>query len=69
MRKEVFYIYKYIFVKATVVGTFTEADYHEKIIEYSKKGYRFVTAIPRTFCGYGQIKSIDLVFEIECDEI
>lgn len=61
-------MYKYIFVKATVTGIFTEADYRKKIIEYSEKGYRFVTAIPRTFGGYGQIKSVDLVFETKKEE-
>lgn len=56
-------MYEYIFVKADIVGVFTSSNYKELIIENSKKGYRFVTAIPRTFNSHGHINTVDLVFE------
>lgn len=56
-------MYKYIYVKSKVGGIFSTSNHREIIDEYSKDGWRFVTAIPTSSGGYGQIISYDLVFE------
>ena len=58
-------MYKYIYVEAEASGVFRTANHKELIEEYSAKGWRFVTAIPTKFSGYGLIKLFDLVFEME----
>ncbi|MHC1683924.1 MAG: DUF4177 domain-containing protein [Clostridiaceae bacterium] len=56
--------YTYINVKANGV-LFKNWDHREIIDKYSNEGYRFVTAIPTGFEGYGKITRFDLVFEKE----
>jgi hypothetical protein len=58
-------IYKYIFVEAQGVRMLASADHRELIDKYSKEGWKFITAIPTAFSGYGVIKKYDLVFEKE----
>jgi hypothetical protein len=58
-------LYKYIYVEAETSGVFRTANHQELIEKYSSMGWRFVTAIPTKFSGYGLIKSFDLVFEME----
>ena len=52
-----------MYVRATTGGLFSESDYKQLIDQHSKDGWRFVTAIPAKFVGYGVIKEVDLVFE------
>ena len=54
-----------MYVRATTGGLFSASDYKELIDQHSKDGWRFVTAIPAKFVGYGVIKEVDLVFEKE----
>ncbi|MBM7833284.1 DUF4177 domain-containing protein [Clostridium sardiniense] len=62
-------MYKYMYVEATTSGMFREADHRELIDNYSKEGWRYVSAIPTEFYGNnGQIQTFDLVFEKKCDE-
>lgn len=64
--KGVIEIYKYIFVKANADAVFlSKANHRELIEQYSKEGYRFVTAIPTSMSGHGKIYEFDLVFEKE----
>ncbi|MGM8215961.1 DUF4177 domain-containing protein [Bacillaceae bacterium W0354] len=56
-------IYQYTYVRAKAGGMLRESNHQELIDQYSKEGWRFVTAIPVDFGGYGQIKAFDLVFE------
>ncbi|MFJ7407041.1 MULTISPECIES: DUF4177 domain-containing protein [unclassified Lysinibacillus] len=56
-------MYKYIYVEAKVSGLFIMESHRELIDKYSKKGWRFVAAIPKSNGSYGQIKVNDLVFE------
>ena len=58
-------IYKYIYVTAKTEGFIRKADYRELIEQYSKEGWRFITAIPSKSDAYGKIKEFDLVFEKE----
>ncbi|MCM0648270.1 DUF4177 domain-containing protein [Clostridium swellfunianum] len=58
-------IYKYLYVPAKTAGVFRTSDHRELIDKYSQEGWRFITAIPTEFGGYGQIKAFDLVFEKE----
>ena len=58
-------MYKYVFAESNGGDLFTRANHREIIEEYSKSGYRFVTAIPTYSNGHGKIKSFDLVFEKE----
>lgn len=58
-------MYKYMYVRATTGGPFSASDYKELIDQHSREGWRFVTAIPAKFVGYGVIKEVDLVFEKE----
>jgi hypothetical protein len=44
---------------------FNSSDHRELIDKYSQEGWRFITAIPTVFGGYGQIKEFDLIFEKE----
>lgn len=39
-------MYTYRYVKSKAQGFFTKADHREIIDEYSKDGWRFITAIP-----------------------
>ena len=56
-------IYKYIYVKSKIGGMFSDSDRKKLIDKYSQEGWRFITAIPTVFGGYGQMKEVDLVFE------
>ncbi|QDQ02457.1 DUF4177 domain-containing protein [Lysinibacillus fusiformis] len=56
-------MYKYMYVEAKVAGLFTMDRHRELIDTYSKEGWRFVAAIPKSSGSYGQIKANDLVFE------
>ena len=58
-------IYKYLYVTSKVGTMFRSSDHRELIDQYSQEGWRFITAIPTVFGGYGQIKEFDLVFEKE----
>lgn len=58
-------MYQYIYVRAMIRSMFNESNYKELIEGYSQQGWRFVTAIPAVFGGYGQTKEVDLVFEKE----
>ena len=59
-------IYEYVEAKAEGV-VFSSANHRELINEYVERGFRFVTAIPTSFSGYGMSKIFDLVFEIKVD--
>lgn len=61
-------MYKYMYVEASTKGIFRDADHRELIDNYSKEGWRYVSAIPTDFCNNGQIQTFDLVFEKKCDE-
>ena len=56
-------MYKYCYVEAKVAGIVKGDDYRKIIDQYSADGWKFVTAIPKSNGAYGQIASIDLVFE------
>ncbi|MBM6820429.1 DUF4177 domain-containing protein [Clostridium saudiense] len=56
-------MFTYIYVESKVGGMFTNSNHREIIDKYSKEGWRFVAAIPKSNGGYGQITSHDLVFE------
>lgn len=56
-------MYKYIYVESTVAGVFKTDNHREIIDKYSKEGWRFISAIPKSSGAYGQITSNDLVFE------
>ena len=56
-------MFTYMYIESTVDGVFKSANHREMIDKYSKEGWRFVTAIPKTFKSYGQIAAHDLVFE------
>ncbi|TWH58117.1 uncharacterized protein DUF4177 [Desulfitobacterium sp. LBE] len=58
-------IYKYIYVEAKAAGTFRSSEHRELIDKYSEEGWRFITAIPTVFSGYGLIRQFDLIFEKE----
>lgn len=58
-------IYNYIYVTAKTTGFISIADHRELIDKYSQEGWRFITAIPAEFNGYGKITKLDLVFEKE----
>lgn len=58
-------IYKYIFIKANADALLSNANHKELIEQYSREGYRFVTAIPTAMSGHGKIYEFDLVFEKE----
>ncbi|WP_461206410.1 DUF4177 domain-containing protein [Clostridium sp. DL1XJH146] len=58
-------MHKYIYVEASSDGVFRNSNHRELIDKYSSEGWRFVTAIPTKFSGYGVIKEFDLVFEKE----
>ncbi|WP_242877461.1 DUF4177 domain-containing protein [Desulfosporosinus sp. BG] len=60
-----FQIYKYIYVESKAAGYFSFGKHRKMIDEYSKEGWRFVTAIPTVFNIVGVIKKYDLVFEKE----
>lgn len=62
-------MYKYKFIEISVKGMFIGGDDHRKLIaDRSKKGWRFVAAIPSSAGSYGQIGSVDLVFERKIEE-
>lgn len=56
-------MYTYIYVESKVGGIFTISNHREIIDKYSKEGWRFVAAIPKSSGGNGQLTSNDLVFE------
>jgi len=57
-------MFKYIYVKSKGDRILGKAEHREIIDEYSKEGWRFVTAIPLTR-GSQAIFDFDLVFEKE----
>ena len=58
------YKYKTIVI-SKLTGSRTD-DEHRKIIdEYAAKGYQYVGYIPTNMTRYGQILSMDLIFEID----
>lgn len=62
-------MYEYKFIEVSTKGMFFGGDDHRKIIdERSKKGWRFVAAIPSSAGSYGQVSSVDLVFERKIDK-
>lgn len=58
---------KYEFVDVKVKGFFSaNLEEHREIInEYARKGYRFAGYVPTKSGAYGELKHVDLVFEIE----
>lgn len=60
-------MFTYMYIESTVGGVFKSGNHREIINKYSKEGWRFVAAIPKSFKGYGQIASYDLVFE-KCEQ-
>lgn len=59
-------MYKYAYIKATTGGLFNGKQNHREIIDnYSKAGWRFVTAIPTESTSHGRILEFDLIFEKE----
>ncbi len=62
-------MYKYILVEAQNETMFNSSDYEEIINKYAQAGWRFVSAIPKSFTGHGVIKKFDLVFEKEVKEL
>lgn len=60
-----FKIYKCLYVAAKTRTAFRSSEHRELIDKYSQEGWRFITAIPTVFGGYGQVKEFDLVFEKE----
>ena len=58
-------MYKYIYVESKAQGLFHDSEHRELIDKYSKEGWRFVAAIPKSQTGEGRIKEFDLVFEKE----
>ncbi|WP_100065044.1 DUF4177 domain-containing protein [Miniphocaeibacter massiliensis] len=57
--------YKFVEVEFTGLVKSTLYAHREIIEEYAKKGYTYINAIPTELVGYGSIKKMDLVFEIE----
>lgn len=55
--------FKYLYVESKVKGMFSEANHRELIDQYAEEGWRYVNAIPASFCGNGQPKTFDLIFE------
>ncbi len=60
-------MFTYMYVESTVGGVFKSSNHREIIDKYSKEGWRFVAAIPKSSGSYGQITAHDLVFE-KCEE-
>lgn len=60
-------MYKYLYVESKVGGIFSISNHREIIDKYSKEGWRFVGAIPKSSGGNGQLTSNDLVFE-KCEQ-
>lgn len=60
-------MFTYMYVESTVGGVFKSSNHREIIDKYSKEGWRFVAAIPKSNGSYGQITAHDLVFE-KCEE-
>lgn len=57
-------MYKYIYVEATSKNMLKQANHKELIEEYSKDGWRFVSAIPTRFDPtFGSPTKFDLIFE------
>lgn len=58
---------KYEYVNINISSLFgSESEQHRQIIdEYAAKGYRFVGYIPTKITPHGQIKEMDLIFEID----
>ncbi|MGL5296849.1 MAG: DUF4177 domain-containing protein [Culicoidibacterales bacterium] len=56
-------MYTYVYVSVQAGTIFVRGKHREIIDEYSKKGWRFVAAIPNACGSNGQITSHDLVFE------
>ena len=57
-------MYAYKFVEINTDNFFSASNHREIIEEYSKNGWRFVSAIPTSFKYHnGKITKIDLVFE------
>jgi len=54
--KDVFKIYKYIYVESKASGYFLSGKHRGLIDEYCKEGWRFITAIPTVFNFLGVIK-------------
>ena len=65
LSKDVFKIYKCIYVESKAAGYFSSGKHRELIDEYCKEGWKFITAIPTIFNILGVIKQYDLVFEKE----
>ena len=60
-------MYTYMYIQSNVGGMFTLSNHREIIDKYSKEGWRFVAAIPKSNVSTGQITTNDLVFE-KCEE-
>lgn len=58
-------MYKYIYVEAKARNFWNTADHRQIINQYSKEGWRFVSAIPTASGAQGAIVRYDLVFEKE----
>lgn len=59
---------KYEYVTVHMAGVFNaEQNEHRRIIdEYAAKGYRYAGYIPIYFDTDGNLREMDLVFEIDC---
>ena len=60
----------YLFVNVNINEFFgAHCEVHRQIIdEKAQLGYRYVGFVPTDINDYGQIKSMDLVFEIDDEE-
>lgn len=64
------YKYKYVEVEVrNLMGVFTYDDHRELIDKFALGNYRFVGYIPKTLNSHGVIKSIDLIFEKEVENL
>jgi hypothetical protein len=61
-------MYEYNYVEATLGGFFTEANHHEIIDEYAKKGWRLVQVLPMYYNSNGKPTDYEIIFERKIEE-
>lgn len=57
--------YEYVNININALMGANSMEHRQIIDEYVTKGYKYVGYIPTKVNGYGRIKKIDLIFEID----
>lgn len=56
--------YEYVTIKYKGLIGVENNEYRDVIDSYAKKGFRYVGHVPKTISANGQLREIDLIFEI-----